>query len=338
MRLSYSLNKNIMETGVGGIINKFIVKKRRSVLFFEDILANYIKECEEAGYGKEMEKIAEKWMIFSTPRLLPKYLKKSMFSSLFISLMKKVWVNIGLVDEIKFVKTNDIVKIKTRNEFITRCIGNNIFMAGLYRGIIGGGTGSKVESIDMKQTKDACIYTIKIKNMPFKIIGKNKKTYDNLNYLPDNNGFNLKNGLKTGILKLNENNKILFRQRPLILIENTLFHLISNKNILFEKVPHISYNYFKYFIEDIASNERKLLLLKNILQIMGWGTIKLKINDKKEVLFEIKNLPYGLQKEKDCWNFLINVILGYLWVINKKFKLSSIKTHYKCLQVCYSVK
>jgi hypothetical protein len=57
MRLSTSLNRNILEANVGGIINKFKIESRRSTLFFEDILANYVKGCEEAGHAEEMEKI-----------------------------------------------------------------------------------------------------------------------------------------------------------------------------------------------------------------------------------------------------------------------------------------
>jgi len=63
MRLSESLRRNIMNVIGGGIVNRFVLKKSRiDLLFFEDILANYIKGCEDAGFGKEMEETAEKWM------------------------------------------------------------------------------------------------------------------------------------------------------------------------------------------------------------------------------------------------------------------------------------
>jgi len=42
----------------------------------------------------------------------------------------------------------------------------------------------------------------------------------------------------------------------------------------------------------------------------------------------------GLQDTKDNWDFFANVILGYLWTINK-FKITSIKESHKRLQIGY---
>jgi len=50
-----------MESVVGGIKNKFAVRSRRVTLFFEGILADYIKECEKAGYGDKIYDIGKKW-------------------------------------------------------------------------------------------------------------------------------------------------------------------------------------------------------------------------------------------------------------------------------------
>ncbi len=76
-------------------------------------------------------------------------------------------------------------------------------------------------------------------------------------------------------------------------------------------------------------------MIKSVLQMMGWGTINI-IIEKKKIVFHINNLPYGLQLEKDNWNFLIRVILGYLWLLDKKFKIMNVKTCYKKLIVNYS--
>ena len=76
MQLSESLRRNVMETVVGGVLNKFKIKNRRNVLFFEDILANYVKGCEDAGYGEEMKAIGQKWCILIMNQLTTKPLRK----------------------------------------------------------------------------------------------------------------------------------------------------------------------------------------------------------------------------------------------------------------------
>ena len=58
MRLSESLRKNIMETYPGFILNKLNVRNRRNVIFPESILAAYVKECENAGFGKDIKNIS----------------------------------------------------------------------------------------------------------------------------------------------------------------------------------------------------------------------------------------------------------------------------------------
>ena len=163
---------------------------------------------------------------------------------------------------------------------------------------------------------------------------KEKRVYDKLNQPRRKTGFTLKDALKRGLFQLKNGNKIYFRGRSLIPIENTVFHLFSNEKILLEKVPILSYEYFSGIIEKSAKNENKLTLLKNILQAMGWGSITIVIKDG--ILVKIDNPPYGSQMERDNWLFLINVILGYLWLLDKKFTISRIKESYQRLEIHYS--
>ena len=69
---------------------------------------------------------------------------------------------------------------------------------------------------------------------------------------------------------------------------------------------------------------------------MGWGILTI-IKKEKEIIIEIKNPPYGIQKESDNWDFIINVILGYLWVIDKKFRIIEIKCFFKKLIIKYGL-
>ena len=50
---------------------------------------------------------------------------------------------------------------------------------------------------------------------------------------------------------------------------------------------------------------------------------------------KIKNPPLGIQKENDNWDFLILTILGYLWLIDKNFKIKEVGMGKK-LSVLYS--
>jgi hypothetical protein len=326
-----------METVVGGILNKFKIKSRRSTFFFEDILANYIKECEDAGYGEEMKEIAQKWAILCTQQLTPTGLKKLSPSIYFNVVAKNVWTNIGLMDFIHATKNGSIIKIETKNESITRIIEKNSFPVGFFTGILNVLFKSQIEHISKTQTKESCEYIFKIMNKPFGIISaKEKRVYDSLNYLLTIEGFTLKDALKKNILELKKMNKIYFRGKIIFPIENTVFHIIGNKSILLEKVPFISHKYFDEIIKKDTTKERKLALLKTLLQVMGWGIVEILIKNKKEIVVEIKNLPYGLQVEKNDWEFLIGTILGYLWLLDKNLEITNIKEAYKKLIITYS--
>lgn len=335
MRLSESLRRNIMEVDVGRVINRFKVKSRRDVLFFEDILANYIKECESAGYGEESKIIGQKWMSLTTKNFLPITLRKLPYSILFNIILKKIWINLGLLDDIHVTKNNNIIKIKTTNETTTRIIGPNKAIIGIYTGLLNIIFNSQVECLNSLQTKRSCKYTFRGKKESFEIKSKKVNIYKKMNYSPKIEGFTLKDALKANIIQLDKNNRLYFRGKSLCPRENTLFHLISNKKILFKKVPHLSYNFFKNIIQEKSSNNKKLVLLKTLLEIMGWGNVKI-ITKQSSIKLLIKNPPYGIQLEKDDWGFLVKSILGYLWILNKKFKILEVKESYKSLRITYS--
>jgi hypothetical protein len=312
-----------METVVGGILNKFKVKSRRSTLFFEDILADYIKMCEDAGYEKEMGLIGQKWGMLGTQQLGPTSLKKRFPPSLCLNVfVKKVWINIGLLDDYYFFKKGNVIKIKTKNEFITRIIGKNEFVTAIHKGILNVMFQQEPRITGITQTKQFAQHNFELDGHPFDFKFKEKTTYDQLNHLPKIRGFILKDALKKNIFQLKE---------------NTLFHIISNQGPLLEKVHHISYSYFDKIIEKDASDNRKLILLKTLLQIMGWGIVNI-LFEKNKIIIEIKNPSYGLQIEKDNWDFLIRVILGYLWLLNKDFEITDINIGYKNLVITYSLK
>lgn len=324
-----------MEATVGGILNTFKLRKRRVTLFFEDILAIYTKECEMAGFDKEMGEMLQKWMFLYFEKLLPKPLKILPREVLLNVVIKKVWVNLGLVDDFLYIPEGDNIRIKTKNEGVTRIVGKTRGMVGFYQGVLAPTFNSRFEPVEVVQEKASCEYVYKSTGKPLMIEGKSKREYNSLNHLVPIEGHTLKNALEKGLFRLTENNKISFRGKLLCPVENTIFQIIGNRGICLEKIPHISYSFFSDIIEKESPNEKKIVLLKTLLQTMGWGIVNIMIDEAK-IVIDIKNPPHGLQKEKDNWDFLIRTIQGYLWTLNENFRIDDIKEEYKKVQATFS--
>ncbi|RKZ28303.1 hypothetical protein DRQ26_01390, partial [bacterium] len=158
------MGKNILEVGVGSLINKLHLNKRRDVLFFGDIFVNYIKMCEIFGYKEEMKIIGQKWMNISLKNLLFGKIKKLPTSFLLNNIMKKIWINLGLMDNFHMNKRGDIIDIKTENEAITKTIGSNYFSLGLLIGVLNVIFDSHVEIIKSIQRHSFSEYTFMIEN------------------------------------------------------------------------------------------------------------------------------------------------------------------------------
>lgn len=315
MKLSESLRKNIMDVTVGRIVNTFKARPRRYVLFFEDILASYIKECEMAGHGKETREIAKNLMGMVVFSITPPLLRKLPLI-LLLKTAKRMWTNIGALDDLKVIKKDNTLTIETKKEFLSRIIGENEFCPGLFEGGLSSLSDSQIQCIQKTQTEDTCKYVFMLNKGSYKPPEcKPKNVYNTLNNFPKSRGFEFKEAIRKGIFIIKPNNRISFREKILIPVENTLFHLISNSQLLTDKIPHISYNFFKDIIDENASKEAKLILLKNVLQVTGWGIVNTEIK-RNRILMSIKNIPYGLQIERDNWDFITRIILGYLWNID----------------------
>jgi len=334
MRLSESLRKGIMESLPGSILHKFQVNPRRSVFFFEDIFANYIKECEAGGYRYELKEISERCSNLCSWRLMPNSLKIVPPKVIYNTFISKLWKSIGILDYLHLEKIDNEFRIHTKYESITRIIGPNNFMQGFYTGMLSSILKSKVVCTKALQNKKRCEYLFKVvsnKYCPFS--AKEMHVYHKLNKLSNQKGIKLEDALKTGVFKLTSDNKIYFRGKILSPVENTLFHMIGNSKILFDKIPEISNKFFSSVITE-SSDAEKLRLIKNILEAMGWGIIRI-ASDNKEIVIRIDHPPYGLQRDPDNWDFLLKVIEGYIWLFDKSYRLSASSTKNKILTAIF---
>jgi hypothetical protein len=248
--------------------------------------------------------------------------------------MRGVWRDLGLLDDLHVDKRDALITLATRGECITRTIGENSFCTGLYMGTFSTLYNAKLSKVETRQDKYHSTYTFQIEDQPRENVpAKDKKTYDKLNETSEGRGYTLKDLLKKGTFTL-DGSRVYFRGKRLQVGENTLFHIFGEKKVLLESIPKISYNYFKDMIEPDAPPEKKLLMLKHILSAMGWGVIKI-LYDEGKVSIEIRNPPYGLQREKDNWDFLLQTILGYLWLIDKNFRLQETREGHRYLRAAY---
>jgi hypothetical protein len=334
MKISGLIQNNIFQVSVGGILNKRKIGKRRNVFFFEEIGANYVKKCEKAGYSKEMMDVGQEWMAVFFSKMIPLPLKKIPPVLLLNMIIRNLWITGGLMSDFHASKRGNVVIIETKNEGLTRIVKGNNLMIGFYAGILNALFEKEIQIIESLQSKKTCKYSFRLGNKKFiEFNSKEKSFYDKLNYFENASGFTLKNLLERKIFCLKEDNMTYFRGKFITPIETTLFHLLGNGNILLDKVPGISYDYFREIIRE-GSDISKLTLLKTLLQAMGWGIIKMSLTDRKIVL-EIKNPPYGLQKGRDNWDFLLMTVLGYLWTLDRGFRMQKTETRHRYVKAVY---
>lgn len=335
MELSHSLHKGMMETTVGSLVNKFKIRKRRNTLFFEDIIAEYIHECDVAGYHDELREMGRQWFFCVLSSLTPQPLLVLPPETLLNLIYRKMWINLGILDELVATKKNNIIEVKTKNEAVTRLMGANSFLFGVYAGALNVSTGKDVKYLSSDQNKKQATYSFELNSIECKLEAKKKRVYDQLNKFEPVKGFTLKDALNSNVITMKKN-RLYFRGKSLVPIENTVFHLASNKGILLDKLPSISYDYFHKLVSNEHKIESKLALLKTLLQVMGWGEVIITFKTEREITVRISHPPHGFQPEEDNWSFLLQTILGFLWLINKNLKLSSVETEKQIIKAIYS--
>jgi hypothetical protein len=334
MKVSEAIRKNIFHLSVGNVLNKRGMLKRRNTFFFEEIGAEYIAGCERKGYSKNIMMAGKKWMTMFFDKIIPQAFKIA--PVLFLNtIIRNLWISGGLMDDFSVSRRDKTVSIETKGEGLTRIVGRNGFMIGFYQGVINGLFGCETEPVRASQSRKKCKYVFRLtarKITHFRT--KEKSEYNKLNHIESGKGVTLKDLLEKKIIILKNDNRFYFREKPISAIESTLFHILGNDCIMPEEISRISYDFFRDIIK-AGSSEKKLYLIKMLLQAMGWGVINIVVKDN-EVTFDIRNPPYGLQKDEDNWDFLAHTILGYLWTMNRDFRISETMTGYKHLRIQFS--
>ncbi|MCD6591029.1 MAG: hypothetical protein J7K72_03600 [Candidatus Aenigmarchaeota archaeon] len=334
MKIAEFLRRGIIRVAGGVIVNYFKIGGRRHTLYFGEIPAKYFLLCERHGFGDELRRIGQKWMYLFFSTLTPSYLRRLSPERLLNNIVKKMWANLGLIDDFHVEREGDTLCIEVKREGTTELIGKNSFQVGFHEGVLNAFYNKETEVVNVRQTKNRCIYKFRLLPRSFKIEGKSKDEYRRLNSLPRISGVSIQDMLKNKVFYL-KGQRLYFRGKIIYPVENTVIHLFSNKGLMLDKVSCISYDFFQKILKRDASENEKLRLLKNLMQVMGWGVFNIiKSNDMLRV--NIENPPYGLQKEKDNWDFLIKMILGYLMAVNKDYKIEEVKEGYKFLGIVFS--
>lgn len=324
MKLSESLRKRIIAINPGKIISTFKAKPRRYVIFFEELLAEYIKACEDNGEGPIIDHICRDAIALVAVSIAPKTLRKLPFLWVLNKVARNIWISIGGADDVRATRKGNTVTVAIQNGMVTRYIGSNHFTTGLLNGILTMLSGKQVIYAGETSNGGWHEYHFTLTSTPWEeIVPKDKALYDQQNFSHHPTGFDLKDALRRGTISM-KGNRLSFRGKSLVLMENTFFHLLSQRSAL-DHLSTLSFRFFSDLVSPHASQERKLLFLKTMLQFMGWGHLT-STRTPRSLVLTLRHLPFGLQREQDNWLFIAKVIEGYVRLVDPALSLSTMTT------------
>jgi hypothetical protein len=176
-------------------------------------------------------------------------------------------------------------------------------------------------------------YAFRFLEKPYTPCSRTTKEYYKLNECETKEkGISLKECISKRLITI-DGNVVLFRGKRLVTLENTIFHMLGNENMFLDGLSRISFGYFRKLLSAESEN-RYFFILKTLLQSFGFGMINV-ISDENNIVIDVKNPTYGLQKYCENWEFLAHVILGYLWLVDKKIKYEGSKVKFKRVTLYY---
>jgi len=85
-----------------------------------------------------MRKTGQEWMSRVSQELIPNTMTKLPIDLFFNIVMRVIWINLGLMDDIHATRTGKTLKLAIKNEGVTRVTGSNEVNVGLYMGVMNG--------------------------------------------------------------------------------------------------------------------------------------------------------------------------------------------------------
>jgi hypothetical protein len=324
LRFSESLSSGVLASGVGLLLNTFKLKPRRGTLFFEELVGRYVKECEKRGSAGAVARVGEEWLVLGIHALVPDALKSLPARDVVNSVLRPVWTNLGILGDISAEEKGNRITISTADECVTRVVGKNAFCEGIALGVVEGAYGRKALPVSSFQSAASCKYEFELTKEAFSVPSRPKAEYDRLNKFSPPKGFALGDALRSGVMTL-RGNRLFYRGRPVWYVENTLFHLIGASGACIDAVPAIARDFFGEWVDAAALDADKLALLKNALQILGWGVVVIEYSGRSAKVV-IQSPPHGLQAGPDNYAFLAASVCGFLRLVDSKFVHSKTST------------
>jgi len=322
MKLSTSLYKGLMEVGVGSVLNRFKINSRRDILIFEDLVCEHFQYLQEKGKGEVLFRVGKEWAFLCINNLLPSIIRKLGVVGTVENFCGPAWKNIGVLESVEIKQEGKEIILKTEGETISSKIGPNRFMEGFFAGVLSALYKQDITFLNSKNQSGIICYRFKIRRGKFHVKGRKKTEYDKLNKTRKVEGFRLKDLMKKGLVKLKEGNKLEYRGKRMFIFENTALHLFGINSELLEGAEIASRNFFSELVDEKAGRREKLFLMKNLLQIMGWGKVRLILKDRT-VKVVTTELPHGLHSGPENWDYLDYMVLGYLKIIDEGTELVS---------------
>ncbi len=333
MSLADFIQRKIVQSRRGSLFSSGFGKKRRDILFFEEILANYFQMCEKAGFEKEMEELAGDWMTIMINAYAPSVVKVLPLESCINLLLERLWKKIGILEKCHAKKSGENTIIETKGEPFVRFIGENSFSKGLFTGVVEAYYLKKANLVNLDWNGTGGVYTIALGNEKIDLALKDKKEYYWLNTMRPNKKQSLEELIRAGAVSLRKN-RVFYLGKKMFIMETSLPHLIAQKGVKLELLARASEDFFKTKLSKSREFNGGFRHAKLLFQLNGFGEVDI-LQNGKSLSVNIRHPPYGMQLAKDKWDFIAQYILGYLRAMDNSFKFVGSKEFSRKLILSY---
>lgn len=319
MSWSTALYEKIIQTGPGLLLSRMKLGKRRVVLFPRDILADYFSACSLCGKEKSLYTHALDWSSLFCHARFPSWMGSLSPEWIVNHFLRHVWKKTGGITHIFLTRKGNLLSMRLTNELITQKMGPNVFTQGSIAGILQHVYRRKLAPASTSRDGESATYSYLLSDEKI-IPNLSVKKENTLIFFQKSRGLDLQHALQNGLITAGPQNALLFRQTPLLMMENTFLHMIGNEKLELESISKASRNYFFPLIEKESSLSQRVVLLKSLLQSFGWG-VPIFYFDENDIRLTIQNSPLPLVGVLFNPLFYLKTIEGYLCASSEEFFL-----------------